>query len=67
MVSFTIGFEPVGRRISISTETDLLTAAQEAGVALTTFCGGIGDDLSFIELTTDKGFLESYINSMGFD
>jgi len=37
-----IDFEPVGRRIQVDTQTDLLAAAQAAGVQLSSLCGGIG-------------------------
>jgi uncharacterized 2Fe-2S/4Fe-4S cluster protein (DUF4445 family) len=40
--TFRIDFEPVGRRIDVPAGTDLLTAAQKAGVDLVAACGGIG-------------------------
>jgi uncharacterized 2Fe-2S/4Fe-4S cluster protein (DUF4445 family) len=40
--SLKIDFEPVGRRIDVPAGTDLLAAAQAAGVQLASLCGGIG-------------------------
>jgi uncharacterized 2Fe-2S/4Fe-4S cluster protein (DUF4445 family) len=40
--TYHIDFEPVGRRIHIPAGTDLLAAAQAAGVQLASVCGGIG-------------------------
>ena len=37
-----IDFEPVGRRIDVTSGTNLLEAAQAAGVQLSSLCGGIG-------------------------
>lgn len=37
-----IDFEPVGRRITVDQGTDLLSAAQQAGVQLVSICGGKG-------------------------
>lgn len=42
MRSFQIDFEPVGRRVQVTEETSLLAAAQQAGVALSAVCGGVG-------------------------
>lgn len=42
MPNFLIDFEPIGRRISVSTDVHLLTAAQEAGVSIAAVCGGVG-------------------------
>lgn len=39
---FRIDFEPVGRRVSIGSNETLLSAAQQAGIALTAVCGGVG-------------------------
>jgi uncharacterized 2Fe-2S/4Fe-4S cluster protein (DUF4445 family) len=40
--SYSIDFEPVGRRIDIDASDDLLTAAQNAGIQLISLCGGVG-------------------------
>ncbi len=40
--SFIVDFEPIGRRIPVKPGTDLLTAAQLAGVDLLAVCGGTG-------------------------
>jgi uncharacterized 2Fe-2S/4Fe-4S cluster protein (DUF4445 family) len=40
--SYTIDFEPVGRRVQVGTGSTLLAAAQAAGVELVAVCGGIG-------------------------
>jgi uncharacterized 2Fe-2S/4Fe-4S cluster protein (DUF4445 family) len=40
--SFMVDLEPVGRRIRVPAGTDLLSAAQHAGVDLVTVCGGVG-------------------------
>lgn len=37
-----VDFEPVGRRVQIEAGTDLLEAARQAGVQLSSVCGGIG-------------------------
>src|SRR5690554_3839395 len=37
-----VDFEPVGRRVMVPEGTDLLAAAQAAGVQLSSVCGGIG-------------------------
>jgi uncharacterized 2Fe-2S/4Fe-4S cluster protein (DUF4445 family) len=42
MPEFNVDFEPVGRRIAAPTGKSLLSAAQEAGVALIAICGGEG-------------------------
>jgi len=42
MTSFTIDFEPVGRRVTVNAEASLLSAAQDAGVDISAVCGGIG-------------------------
>jgi uncharacterized 2Fe-2S/4Fe-4S cluster protein (DUF4445 family) len=39
---FWVDFEPIGRRIQVPEDTDLLSAAQAAGVQLVSICGGIG-------------------------
>lgn len=42
MNKFRIDYEPVGRRVSIGPNETLLSAAQQAGIALTAVCGGAG-------------------------
>jgi uncharacterized 2Fe-2S/4Fe-4S cluster protein (DUF4445 family) len=37
-----VDLEPIGRRIEVDPKTDLLTAAQKAGVDLVSACGGVG-------------------------
>lgn len=37
-----VDFEPIGRRVEVPDGTDLLSAAQQAGVQLVSICGGIG-------------------------
>jgi len=37
-----VDLEPIGRRIEVEPDTDLLTAAQKAGVDLVAACGGVG-------------------------
>lgn len=37
-----IDFQPIGKRVSVWESTSLLVAAQEAGVAISAVCGGIG-------------------------
>lgn len=39
---FLIDLQPIGRRIEVEAGTDLLTAAQKAGVDLVAACGGVG-------------------------
>lgn len=39
---FLVDLEPIGRRIEVAPGTDLLTAAQKAGVDLVAACSGIG-------------------------
>lgn len=39
---YEITFEPVGRKTTVSGETSLLKAAQNAGIELAAFCGGTG-------------------------
>jgi len=38
----TVDFEPIGKRVEVQSGTDLLSAAQQAGVGLISLCGGIG-------------------------
>jgi len=40
--SFTVEFEPIGRRIDVDSGSTLLSAAQEAGVQIHSLCGGVG-------------------------
>ncbi len=50
-----IDFEPVGRRIDVASGTNLLEAAQAAGVQLSSLCGGIGScDTCKIRLVNGK-------------
>lgn len=42
MKTFWVDFEPIGRRIQVPEGTDLLSAAQAAGVQIVSICGGIG-------------------------
>ena len=42
MTNFLIDFEPVGKRVSVSETTSLLSATQDAGLSLTAVCGGVG-------------------------
>ncbi len=37
-----VKFEPIGRRIQVERGTDLLSAAQSAGVGIISICGGVG-------------------------
>jgi uncharacterized 2Fe-2S/4Fe-4S cluster protein (DUF4445 family) len=38
-----VDFEPVGKHVEVAPDTTLLEAAQQAGVALTSACGGAGN------------------------
>jgi len=42
MPNFLVDLQPIGRRIEVQPGTDLLTAAQNAGVDLVAACGGVG-------------------------
>lgn len=42
MTTFQVDFEPVGRRVVVSSEETLLAAAQGAGITLAAVCGGVG-------------------------
>lgn len=42
MTTYKIDFEPIGKRVNASPQMSLLTAAQEAGIAITAVCGGVG-------------------------
>jgi uncharacterized 2Fe-2S/4Fe-4S cluster protein (DUF4445 family) len=37
-----VNFEPIGRRVQVEQGTDLLSAAQSAGVRIISICGGVG-------------------------
>jgi uncharacterized 2Fe-2S/4Fe-4S cluster protein (DUF4445 family) len=37
-----VAFQPIGRRVQVEPGTTLLEAAQEAGVAISAVCGGVG-------------------------
>ncbi len=37
-----VNFEPIGRRVQVEKGTDLLSAAQSAGVGIISICGGVG-------------------------
>lgn len=39
---YEVDFEPIGRRVAVKAGTDLLEAARQAGVALSSDCGGRG-------------------------
>ncbi len=39
---YTVNFQPIGRRVSVSAVQSLLTAAQGAGIDIASICGGIG-------------------------
>jgi uncharacterized 2Fe-2S/4Fe-4S cluster protein (DUF4445 family) len=39
---YTINFQPIGKRVTAETSQSLLHAAQEAGIAIASICGGIG-------------------------
>ena len=38
-----VDFEPVGKRVEVAPNTTLLEAAQQAGLALSSACGGVGN------------------------
>ncbi|MEI8132606.1 MAG: 2Fe-2S iron-sulfur cluster-binding protein [Leptolinea sp.] len=40
--SFTIDFEPVGKRVSTTSQETLLEAAQRTGIEIVVLCGGMG-------------------------
>ena len=42
MTLFQIDFEPVGKRVDADQDQSLLSAAQQAGIALAAVCGGVG-------------------------
>ncbi|MCA9905068.1 MAG: 2Fe-2S iron-sulfur cluster binding domain-containing protein, partial [Anaerolineae bacterium] len=37
-----VDFEPIGKRVSVSPDTSILDAARQAGIELTSICGGEG-------------------------
>ena len=39
---YQVDFEPVGKRVEVAPDTTLLEAAQQAGLALASACGGMG-------------------------
>ena len=41
-LTYQVGFEPIGKRIEVASNTTLLEAAQQAGLALSSTCGGMG-------------------------
>jgi uncharacterized 2Fe-2S/4Fe-4S cluster protein (DUF4445 family) len=41
-VSVQVAFEPIGSRVQVEQGTDLLSAAQAAGVRIISICGGVG-------------------------
>ena len=41
--TFEVDFEPIGKRVEVAPNTNLLEAAQEAGINLSSSCGGIGN------------------------
>lgn len=38
-----IDFEPIGKRVKVAPDTNLLDAAQDAGINLSSACGGVGN------------------------
>jgi ferredoxin len=41
--TYQVDFEPVGKRIQVVPNITLLEAAQQAGLALSSACGGVGN------------------------
>jgi len=41
--TYQVDFEPVGKRVEVAPNTTLLEAAQQAGLALSSACGGVGN------------------------
>jgi len=41
--TYQVDFEPVGKRVEVAPEATLLEAAQQAGLALASACGGVGN------------------------
>ena len=42
-LTYQVDFEPVGKRVAVAPNTTLLEAAQQAGLALSSACGGLGN------------------------
>jgi uncharacterized 2Fe-2S/4Fe-4S cluster protein (DUF4445 family) len=42
IAEYTVNFQPIGKRVSVASDQSLLNAAQEAGIAIASICGGIG-------------------------
>ncbi len=40
---YQVDFEPIGKRVEVAADTTLLEAAQQAGLALSSACGGVGN------------------------
>jgi uncharacterized 2Fe-2S/4Fe-4S cluster protein (DUF4445 family) len=40
---YQVDFQPIGKRVEVAADTTLLEAAQEAGLALASACGGVGN------------------------
>ena len=41
--TYQVDFEPIGKRVEVALNTTLLEAAQQAGLALSSACGGVGN------------------------
>ena len=41
--TYQVDFEPIGKRVDVLPDTTLLEAAQQAGLALASACGGVGN------------------------
>ena len=41
--TYQVDFEPAGKRVAVAPNTTLLEAAQQAGLALSSACGGVGN------------------------
>jgi uncharacterized 2Fe-2S/4Fe-4S cluster protein (DUF4445 family) len=41
--TYQVDFEPVGKRVAVAPNTSLLEAARQAGLALSSACGGVGN------------------------
>ncbi len=41
--TYEVDFEPIGKRVKVLSHTTLLEAAQQAGLALSSACGGVGN------------------------
>jgi uncharacterized 2Fe-2S/4Fe-4S cluster protein (DUF4445 family) len=41
--TYQVDFEPVGKRVAVAPNTTLLEAARQAGLALSSVCGGVGN------------------------